>query len=444
MSVELLNKNMAVELLNKQQRKALNCIKIGFNIFLTGPAGVGKSFTINTIIKEVNKKTYITATTGIAATNIGGTTVHSWAGTGIPKPNVSAASLVKRIRRNNSGAYKRWMDAELLIIDEVSMLDYTYLTLLEEIGRIIRRNNNIFGGIQILLCGDFGQLSPIQRDRDEPKYLFEDIIWNKIVEKNILLHKVYRQDHKEFVDMLMRIRDGTFTDEDVKRIKNTRNNNLSNEWNIVPTTLFCLRKDVDTMNQKELDKLPTPHTTFKSTDYYENEEEEDIYKKNWRYPPQLNLKVGAQVMLLTNGYYENHGLVNGSRGIVTEIKSNAVQVQFMNGANVDIMQEKIEITDEDELVKASRKQYPLTLAWSMSIHKAQGQTIELLDVDIGKAFAYGQAYVALSRGVNLNKMIIRNFSEKTIKTNKKVKDFYSSIKEDEDNKLTVNAKRQKN
>lgn len=428
--------------LDNQQQKALNYVKAGLNVFLTAPGGCGKSFTLTHIAREMRNKgktVYVTATTGIAATTVGGRTLHSWAGIGIDM-NKSTESLVRRVYKHPKASY-RWLDADLLIIDEVSMLDYRFLRKLEEIARIVRCNNKVFGGIQILMVGDHAQLPPVQKDRKEPRYIFEDDIWNQIVDKNVLLTKVYRQNDKEFIEMLMRIRDGVVTDNDEKNIRNTEKNLLTNQWGIVPTSLFCTRKDVEFMNEQELKKLDGELFEYNAEDFYEDNENKKNYEKNWRYPKSLKLKVGAQVMLLTNNYFSEFLLVNGSRGIITGIEKDKVMIQFLNGQHVPIKIESEKVEGDRDKIKASRSQFPVMLAWCMTIHKSQSQTIEYVKMDLGKVFTYAQAYVALSRGVSLDKMIVKNFEKGCVRSNEKVMEFYRNIKEEQDNELTKKFKR---
>ena len=440
--------------LNSNQQKAVDYVNLCHNIFLGGQAGTGKSYTINRIVSESRqrgKTVYVTATTGIAATNIGGCTLHSWAGVGIDMSR-NPRSLATRILRD-SEKKKRWTSVNLLIIDEISMMNFDMMVVLEQIARIVRNSNDVFGGIRLLLSGDFLQLPPVQKDRKEPLYLFEDPIWNKIVEKNVILTEVYRQDKQDFVEILMRVRENKVSEDDVKRIQTTSKNVLKNEHGITPTILFCTRNDVNEMNEIELKRLPGNIFIQKSDDFYEDELSKSLHLPNWQYPEVVKLKVGAQVLLLTNIYCKLHGLVNGSRGVVVNFDSvktgpetvtDRVWVRFLSGVEIPITMETIEIKDDREKISASRNQFPLMLAWSLTIHKSQGQTIELLDVDLGKVFTYAQAYVALSRGVSLEKMIVRNFSRRCVRASPKVIEFYKNMKEDVDSDMIIRLNKKRN
>lgn len=400
--------------LNEQQQRAVDLINEGKNVYLTGPAGTGKSYTIKTIVKESNDKgkiVHLTASTGIAASLIGGSTLHSWAGIG----------LGNRKFVNNS-ARERILDCKLLIIDEISMLDYQYVSKVDLMVRKIKRNDNIFGGIQLLLTGDFGQLPPVQKNRETPFYLFQDELWNRMELNVVNLTQIYRQRDKEFVELLMRLRGNELTDEDIELIQSTKNNNLGDNQ-IKPTILYCRNRDVDRMNMMELAKLDGESIVCKAEDFFKNKELEKSITFNL--PEELALKVGAQVMLLFN---DEQDLVNGSRGIVDSIKnSNTITVRFYNGRVKDYTQYKQEFTDEHGKIVAYRKQFPFRLAWCLTIHKSQGMTIDLLDVDLYGAFAYAQAYVAISRGVGLDNIRIRNFDRKSVLVSKVVRKFHNEM-----------------
>lgn len=419
--------------LNDEQQKAVEYVLTGENVFLTGCAGTGKSYTIDVIVQKMrdrNKKVDITASTGLAATNIKGRTLHSWAGIGIDM-NENRTKLVGRIMKDKA-KYDRWMKVDLLIIDEVSMIDYKFIEVLDDIAKYLRSSSEPFGGIQILLAGDFFQLPPVQKERKEPIYLFEHSIWNTIISKNVMLTKIYRQENKEFIEILDRIRHNKITEEDEKTIMKTCKNKLDNEWGVKPTQLLCTRRDVNKMNDNELRKIKADNFHNKAFEYYRDDEVEKMYKNNWKFQTDLNLKVGAQVMLLTNTY---PGYCNGSRGVVEKIENGEIIVRFLDGGIQNIGKELFEIKDNVGKVIASIEQYPLMLAWCLTVHKSQGQTIELVDIDLQKVFTYAQAYVAISRGVGLGKMRILNFSKKSVRTNQKVIRFYEKIKESEENDL---------
>lgn len=399
-------------MLNEQQQRAVDIVNGGSNLFLTGPAGTGKTYTIKTIVEEskkLGKVVNLTASTGIAASLIGGTTLHSWAGIGLGNRKFVPA-----------GARDKINSCDLLIVDEVSMLDSVYLSKVEQSVSRVRRSRKPFGGIQLVFTGDFGQLPPIQKDRETPYYLFQDELWNRLKFTTVCLRDVYRQSDRDFVELLLRLRDNTLTDEDIELIQSTKTNKLDN-GNIKPTILYCRNRDVDRMNMLELAKLDGESVVSKAEEYFRDSEVEKSITFNL--PSELALRVGAQVMLLFNDEID---LVNGSRGIVDAIGDETITVRFNNGRIKDYTKYKQEFTDSNGKVIAYRKQYPFRLAWCLTIHKSQGMTIDLLDIDLYGAFAYAQAYVAISRGVGLDKIRVRNFNRNSVLVSKVVRQFYKS------------------
>lgn len=395
------------------------------NIFLTGAAGTGKSFTIHEIAKTLRglgKRVEITATTGVAAENIGGQTLHSWAGFGLGKHG-SVDKALKVINRREDVLYS-WKFTDVLIIDEVSMLDVEYFSLLDRVGRKLRSSKrdirgNLktpslpFGGLQLLLSGDFYQLPPISG-----RFVFEADIWSRAVrhpDNAVVLSKVYRQQTDlAFVEMLMALRDGSITDEQIQVLQGTGSKLRSEKsGDICPTRLFCRRVDVASRNLTELKKLPgKEHVLVAKTRGSDNR------THNFRYPDTIRVKVHAQVMLLQN--MMSVGLVNGSRGIVVKVDDEAVHVHFMNGLTYPI----VRVIEESDDGKHSRAQFPLQLAWCITVHRAQGLTIDLLDVDMRGCFAPAQSYVALSRSRTLEGLRVFNFSRSAVKVSNKVSAYY--------------------
>lgn len=431
--------------LNKDQQSAVDLVRNGANVFLTGAAGTGKSLTLSSMIDQaldLDEVVYVTATTGVAAANlreaagqVGVRTFHSWASIGLGK--YAASAHAKFIRRNTE-ARERIVNTDLLIIDEVSMMDPAFLAKVNDVVQIVRGwdpatrhiADKPFGGIQLVFTGDFGQLPPVTRHGAKPTFLFQDPLWEKLIDNTVMLSQVYRQKNQEFVDLLMRLRTDTLTDADVKAVRATAGNTLGDD-KLKPTTLFCRNADVDRMNLEELAKLDTPAFSFKSSD---SGGEKAIKAANFTYPVYLPLKVGAQVMLLTNECPEM-GLINGSRGFVSDITVDGAvdggpTIEVTYGDNLVRTYERQKQEDKDEVDRllASRKQFPFKLAWCMTIHKSQGMTIDLLDIDLRGAFEISQAYVALSRGVGLDRMRVRNFSKDSVKTSPDVLQFQQQLK----------------
>lgn len=419
-----------MESLNEEQRKAVEAVVLNKkNIFLTGVAGSGKSFTINTMVDELRakeKKVYITASTGVAATLVNGMTLHSWGGIGLGKSN-DVQSLARAVKSKNT-TYERYLDTDCLIIDEVSMIDVDYFTKLEEVARIIRKNQMVFGGIQLVLVGDFCQLLPVGNMKTR-QLIFNAPIWKEVVDQQFLLEKVYRQSDADFLNMLYEIRVGKVSDDTIKKIRSTANNCLKNADGIKPTKLFVRNMDVDKLNQTELVKLPGQSRIYNAIDeIFSNDTKEiEAVKKNSLYWERLEFKVGAQVILLKNLSTED-GLVNGSRGVIESMEEEYIMVRFLNEQVVAIKEETQEFKNQFDKVIFSRKQFPLKLAWALTTHKSQGMSLDYVEIDLKNAFDYGQVYVALSRAKSLERMKVLNFNKHLVKASQEVLDFYKNIR----------------
>lgn len=376
--------------------------------------------------------------------NDGVRTFHSWAGIGLGKYNAGAHA--KFIRRNET-TQKRICETDVVILDEISMMDPAYMEKVDDVLKRVRKTNLPFGGVQLIASGDFYQLPPVQSDQ----YMFESSLWGELDFVNVVLTKVYRQAKREFVEMLTKLRNNIVDASVFELVNKTKSNDLHNEMGIKPTVLYCRNANVDAMNAQELKKLPGNAHAFKARTYFQNEESEKEHAPNFSLLNKLYLKLDAQVMCLMNLYPEM-GIVNGSRGVVTHIHNrfappstwkegetdmvdDYVQVKFMNGAEMKFKMEKQEQTDEWGNVVAWKKQFPFKLSWAITIHKSQGATIDLLDVDLNGCFAAGQVYVAISRGTSLDTMRIRNFQRKAVITDPRVVLFH--------NKISVKGKKRK-
>jgi ATP-dependent DNA helicase PIF1 len=419
--------------LTDSQQAAYNAIEQGKNIFLTGPGGTGKSYLIEYLKTTlVDKKIAVTALTGCAAILLGcgAKTLHSWAGIGLGKETVE--ELVKKIRKNTR-ARKNWKDYDILIIDEVSMMSSDLFDKLENIARMIRRSEAPFGGMQVVLSGDFFQLPPVL----STQFAFEAASWSRVVDLSVELDEVKRQSDPIFKDILNAARRGRLTDEHLAILRTRKGLDWKAE-KIRPTLLFSRRADVDRINDANLKALAGPFRTYTprfttSKDFPEglslkNPEviiSGEILDKNAPYQSELVLAEGAQVMLIYNLDMEE-GLVNGSRGIITGFADGDLPVVlFRNNLKRVIARNPWPVPDIPGLF---REQIPLTLAYAHTIHKCQGSTLDSALIDIGpKTFEYGQAYVALSRVKSLESLYIWDLDPAALKVNQKVVDFYESI-----------------
>lgn len=405
-------------IMTQEQRYVLDCVKSGKNVFFTGGAGTGKSFLIQKIIGVLPPDhTYITASTGVAAFQIGGTTLHSFAGIGNGTAPIS--TCVELAKRKNVAV--QWRKCKHLIIDEVSMVDGNFFKRLEHVARTVRNNDKPFGGIQLILTGDFLQLPPVSKD-DERRFAFETSAWARCVQLNIELTQVKRQSDQVLVEILNRLRMGRCTDEDSEVLKSTKSN-VAREG-IVPTKLCTHTEDVTLINKRELEKCEGEERRFVAID-----SDTGLSKFIENISPVegvVRLRIGAQVMLLKNLLVAT-GLVNGARGRVESFSQDGNPVVVFLGGN------KQEIKLDKWMIKTgagvtlTRTQIPLRLAWAFSIHKSQGMTLDCVEVSLSRVFECGQAYVALSRAKNLRSLRILDFKPSCVRADSKVIKFYKNL-----------------
>jgi ATP-dependent DNA helicase PIF1 len=387
--------------------------------------------------KRVNRTIAVTAMTGCAALLIGAhaKTLHSWAGIGLGREPLShiVSAIHKNGRKKNN-----WKKTDCLVIDEVSMMTPALLSLLDDVGKAVRKcYNKPFGGLQVVFVGDFYQLPPVCRAGEKMSFAFESPVWKSIVEKTYVLTVIQRQRDPIFQKVLDEARKGELSDESYQILLERK----AAKWKgnpIRPTMLFTRNDDINTINQSYLDRLPGEVKVFEATtEAPPRTSPEDVgyqvqrLDKDAPYEPILRLKVGAQVMLLAQQYEERgdkkepiHGLVNGSRGVVTEFTPcNNPIVKFMNG-KILIMKEHTWSSDDTESA-VKRKQIPLRLAYALTIHKAQGASLDSALIDVGSAtFEYGQAYVALSRVRSLDALYIHDIEKAAFRVHPAVKEFY--------------------
>lgn len=412
--------------LTPDQEKAYQLISKGENIFLTGQAGVGKSLIIKLFRHNFSqvKNIGITSTTGISAILVNGSTVHSFLGIGLGTS--SAQTLATKL--SHSAYYrKRWRQLETLIIDEVSMLSPNLFDKLEEIARTVRENKSPFGGIQLILSGDFCQLPVV----GENKFCFEAKSWDKCIQHTIYLKDILRQTDPVFQKCLSEIRMGYVSHETKQILSSRLNATLANDHGIKPTRLFPTNMAVDRLNEDELDLLADDGKEFKQYDMetqilsFSKPHVIEKYKKNCIAPPQIQLCVGAQVMLLYN-LDTSRKLANGSRGIVVKFVDDFPVVRFLSGEEVVIDYHVWDIEENGHKILRIT-QIPLKLAWALTIHKSQGATLDYAEIDIENVFEYGQAYCALSRVKDLEGLSIHGLDFDRIKAHPKAVEYYSGL-----------------
>jgi len=411
---------MDLSQLNKDQQDA--CLKIldGKNVLLTGYAGTGKSFILKKIVdyfKERKTVIGITATTGISAIGINGRTIHSLLGLGLGTKTANELFIYNRKR--NPKLIKYIKNLRVLIIDEISMLDDRLFEKISEYLCLIRNSfsGEVFGGIQLILCGDFCQLPPVSGD-----YCFKSTIWSisniEIVQLTIPMRQ---SEDAEFFEILNAVRWGNCSPEILMRLKALKDTEYLD--GIEPTVLHSKNIDVDFINVNKLEELVDGGAEIVK---YELKTSRNTLAKTWaeslKIPEVLDLCIGVQVMLSVNLSIER-GLVNGSRGVVVKLDKTIVEVKFQNGLTEPITY----FQKEDEDIKDLWISYiPLKLAYAISIHKSQSMTLDAVEMDLGLSiFSEGQAYTALSRARNLKSIRMKGISSKSFKSSLVVRDFYT-------------------
>ena len=411
-----------MDLLNNKQLIAVEQTIKGENILITGPAGTGKSYTIKFIIellKADNKNVGLTATTGTAAFIIGGQTIHSFMGLGISDGSI--ADIFIKIR-NRSNIYKRLAELDVLIIDEISMLDSILFEKISDIFCYIKSNslkntellNKPFGGIQLILIGDFCQLAPVNG-----MYCFLSKLWNDANIKVVLLEELVRQnDDILFQQILQIIRKGKCTDNILKVLNALKETEFEDE--IIPTKLYPKNINVDKINDIEINKLKKAGN---NTYIYKAEATKDNISNISKYNVEL---VENSQVIVTRNIDISAGIVNGMRGVVKNLFKDFVVIKDTQGIFHNISYYK-DIFDKK--CKSYILHMPLKVSYALSIHKSQGMTIDALEIDLGdNIFTCGQAYTALSRAKSLKSIKIIEVSKESFKINPFVKAFYYNKK----------------
>lgn len=438
--------------LSIEQQIIFNKYVQGNNIFITGPGGTGKSELIRIIHQHSYnnfKNIHVTALTGCAAVllNCKAKTLHSWAGIGLG--NGTIEQLVAKIKKNKFSK-ALWKGTDILVIDEGSMLSLKLFNTLNEIGKVVRGNLKPFGGIQLILSGDFFQLPPVG-DKEEPdtqRFCFESEDWNSVFNRDcqIPLVKIFRQKDDIYCNILNQIREGKIKKKTIEILNQYVNRNYDKNLVVEPTKLYPTRSKVENINNIKMLSLNSEEKEFKikylkDLEMTKNDKikryefndrdiqiELDFIASNIICDKVMTLKIGSQVMCIVN-IQSDTGIevCNGSQGIITAFCefTGCPRVKFNNGIE-RIMSKHIWLSDKIPGIGVT--QVPLILAWALTIHKSQGASLDAAEIDVGSGiFECGQTYVALSRVRSLDGLYLTSFDVTKIRINKKVKEYYELL-----------------
>ena len=392
--------------MNPEQKLALDDVLTGRNVFITGGAGVGKSFLVNEIVQKC-PNVGVCAMTGCAALLINGTTLHSYLAIGLAKdPPEKLARAVRKFKP----VLSRILNTDILLIDEVSMMSDELFETVNQFLQLVRGSKKLFGGIQLVMVGDPFQLCPVTG-----AYCFTSQVWKDC---NFVTHclstNMRQKGDPLFKEILDRVRWGGCNADDLVILKKLEKTQFPE--GIKPTRLYSKNMSVDAINLTELDELGNEVHEFA---LFSSNDQAKRWATTNRVPEKVRLCVGAQVMCTKN--IPELGLANGSRGVIESIDVTGVTFKKLNGTSVHVPMMDIPVTDMCHI-----RYLPIKLAWAITIHSAQGMTIDALEVDLGRdIFAFGQAYTGLSRATSLSSVRIVSVLPSSFVTSTTVKNFFN-------------------
>jgi ATP-dependent DNA helicase PIF1 len=408
--------------LTNSQQTALDALKGKGNVFLTGPAGTGKSFLINHYIREYNPKIPVVCSTGAAAVLVGGRTFHSFFGLGTLQEN---HELILATALSNANLVSRIMKAKEIIIDEISMLPGRALDLANLICKTIRNKEDLpFGGIRIIAVGDFYQLPPVKTDyKKKVEWAFNSFTWAECEFKCFELKEFMRSTDLDFLSFLSHIRAGRCGPEEMKFLNNHMHKRAEN---FVGTRIFSRKKLVQDYNQESLDKLTGKEIVF-TTKYDGEDKAIERLKRNLPIEEEIKVKIGAFVMIRTNDNSKDLAYVNGTLGHIQEVLYSEIVIKGLDGRLIPLSKKTFILKDGEGNEIAEATNFPISLAYAITIHKSQGASIENGVVDLFNLWDSGQGYTALSRLTSPAGLRILKWNQRSIFVDKEVVSFYKKI-----------------
>ncbi|QSZ43141.1 AAA family ATPase (plasmid) [Sulfurimonas aquatica] len=393
------------------QNTALNILKTGNNVFITGSAGTGKTYLLNQFIfylKSRNIIPTIVAPTGIAASHLQGQTIHSYFSLGI-RDFIDEYYIESMLEKKY--LQTRFSKLKILIIDEISMVSPEIFSSIDKILRAFKQNDTPFGGIQVILSGDFFQLPPISKVPKDKRFAWQSPSWKELALKTCYLQEKYRQDDNVLINILDEIRSGNVSTNTYDVLNSRFYKELSIDFE--PTKLYTHNVDVDRINSDELAKINNRSHIFKYKSEGSTNNIEKIFKSSLVLE-ELTLKKDAVVMFIKNNHEK--GYVNGTTGVVIDFdkESNLPIIKTTDGGVVKIDLEDWTMENESANIVAKVSQVPLKLAWAITIHKSQGMTLDAAEIDLSKTFEVGQGYVALSRIKNIDGLRLMGLNDSAL------------------------------
>jgi ATP-dependent exoDNAse (exonuclease V) alpha subunit len=401
-----------------RQAQALSVMMRGKSVFLTGSPGAGKTYVLNKFIdlaEKAGKRVAVTASTGIAATHIGGTTIHSWSGLGI-RDELSSNDLIWL--KDNERLSKRYNSTDVLVIDEVSMLHGKRLDMINQACKLLRESDEPFGGLQVVLVGDLFQLPPVSRDQAPEDFAHLSETWEELSPSICYLEEQHRQQGGGLLELLeaMRSNDLQEAHQDI----------LAERLGVEPeseqliTRLYAHNQDVDSINEGKLAQISSKKYEFKMLSKGTASKIEQL-ARGVLAPENLELAVGAEVMFVANNFAA--GFVNGTRGQVVSFKDDLPIVQLSSGGRLVRVEPHTWMLEEDGKKRAEVSQLPLRLAWAITIHKSQGMSLDAAEIDLSRSFTPGMGYVALSRVRSLDGLYLSGINRMAMELHPLIHEF---------------------
>ncbi len=397
----------------------------GSSVFLTGAPGAGKTYVLNEFIaraRRKGKRVAVTASTGIAATHVGGTTIHSWSGLGI-RDNLSEWDLTRL--RGNERLIKRYNSTDVLVIDEVSMLHGSRLDMVNRVAKMLRESDRPFGGMQVILVGDLFQLPPVTRGGEVQDFAHLSAAWQELDPKICYLTEQHRQTQAgdPLLDLLDAMRRGDVNEMHEAALRERLE--LQPQGTVVVTRLYSHNIDVDSINQRHLAELGGKHYTYNMATSGSAAKIEQL-TKTLLVPPQLTLAIGAEVMFVANDF--SQGFANGTRGRVVDFTSDDDPVVGLaNGKEIIVEPHEWNLS-EDDRVRATATQLPLRLAWAITIHKSQGMSLDGAVIDLSRSFTPGMGYVALSRVRSMDGVYLQGINNMALQLHPGIYEYDADIR----------------